>query len=281
MTINITIDPEKGNVAKILTTKEGKTTSKIVPLDAISDAFKNLIPNAHDTGYITKNLLRELVVNTSCRAFYFPEYVTDFKYQYNNSVRIKPNKYGIEVLNNFEGRSDSVLFIPRFVFKNILGFISNSNTTAFNPSFYQVYSVVPNIFGEITDDSTLVRFFPNQFTDYICWPSGFDTKILKNRDAKMQSTFVTQYLSARFNNDLFNVKLRHNNNYVQENLTEINNFFMEVTGKKSEEVQEASKVLWFYLLYFFLTTVKNIEPAVIVPKNDANGTLGSLFNKFK
>lgn len=270
MTININIEDAK-NYATVLLTNEGKTVSKKIPLTSLFESFQTLISAEKDTGYLTSNLLREVVKNTVCRAFYFKEFVTDFKYSTRRDYIRSSNKYNIKYINNDR---ESYLFIPNFKFTNILGFISNSNTESFNPSFYQIYSVTPNMFGSITDESKLVRFFPNQFEDKICWADSFNKDILKTRDLAVQSSFVTQYLTSKFNSDLFREALRQSS--LREYQTELDGFFREVCGETSSTIRDRDSVGWFYLVYYFLVTIKNIEPAALA---EDRGTLKRLFEQ--
>lgn len=272
MTINITIE-ETSQHASVLLTKDGKVESKKISLPSLFETFNSLISAEKDTGYVPSSLLREVVKNTVCRAFYFKEFITDFKYT-SRRDNIRPNnKYNITIVT--ERSTDTrYILIPNFKFTNILGFISNSNTEAFNPSFYQIFSVCPNIFGTIDDSSKLVRFFPNQFDDHICWANTFNKDVLKSRDIQTQSTFVTQYLTSKFNTDLFRHKLM--STHLTPYSTELDEFLMEVTNKNYSDLYSNDEVLCFYLTYYFLVTIKNIEPATIA--NDA-GTLGNLFNR--
>lgn len=258
MTINITIEDTK-NVASVLITRKGVTTSKKIQLNALSEAFQNLLTVEKDTGYISHNLIREVVKNTVCRAYYHKEFITDFKYTCRYTLTVKKNKYNIQVIDD-NGRV--TLLIPNFKYLNILGFISNSNTDAFNSSCYQVLSVVPNMFGEINDESKTVRFFPNQWDTNICWPSSFNKDVLNSRDISTQSTFVTQYLSSKFNTDLYDEKLRPN--LVQKWIVELDEFFQEVLGTSSDSFYSTDRVGWFYLTYYFLSTIQNIDPAALV-----------------
>ncbi len=268
MTININIEQTK-DFATVLLTNDGKTTSKKIPLTSLFETFQTLIAAERDTGYLTANLLRELVKNTVCRAFYYKEFITDFRYTTRHNMIKRNNKYNIQYIS--EERNNHIL-IPNFKFTNILGFISNSNTEAFNPSFYQIYSVAPNLLGNVDDNSNLVRFFPNQFDDHICWPNDFDKDILKSRDMKIQSSFVTKYLSSKFNSDLFRTSLRDRE--LTPYASELDEFFREVCNKNSQQAKEEDSVAWFYLVYYFLVNIKNIEPAVFA---DNRGNLKSLF----
>lgn len=271
MTIQITIE-NTGNVASIDITKEGKKTTKKVNLVDLSEAFQSLTAAEKDTGYLSSHLLREVVKNTVIRAYYFKEYITDFKYSCRTSLSIVKNKYNIELRDEDGTRT---LIIPEYKFTNILGFINNSNTEAFNPSFYQIYHVVPNIFGKIDGSSKYARFFPNQFDSYICWASSFNHDILKNKDPNIQSAFVPQYLSSRFNRDLFRENFNPRSRGVENYSQELDEFFREVSNKTSLEVFEQDQVGWFYLFYFFLVKIKQIEPASL---KNSGSTLNQLFS---
>lgn len=258
MPIDIKIE-ETNNIATVLITQEGRTVSKKIPLNALSEAFQNLIAMEKDTGYLSGNILREVIKNSVCRVYYFKEFLTTFKYTIHRDIIKTGNKYNITI-DRLEGRD--TMIIPNFKFTNILGFISNSNTDAFNPSCYQILSVVPDLFGNINDESKTIRFFPNQWDTNICWPNEFNKNILSTRDINVQQTFVTQYLNSRFNSDLFRQKLeiRHLDPYKQE----LDLFFKEVANRTSYEVYERDSVAWFFLTYFFLVTIKNIEPAALI-----------------
>lgn len=268
MTIDIKIE-NNAQMATVKVSADGKTESKKVPLNILFEVFQSMVSAQKDTGYLTPNLLREVVKNTVCRAYYFKEFVTDFKYTTGRERIRRGNKYGITY--NEDG---NLVVIPNFKFTNIVGFISNSNTDAFNPSFYQIYSVTTNLFGSVDDNSKLVRFFPNQFDDHICWPNTFNKDILKNRDLKIQSTFVTQYLDSKFNTDLFRHQLDRSKLRPWEE--ELDEFFNEVTGSDSDDFRGRDEVLWFYLTYFFLVTIKNIEPATMASDH---GTIKQLFDR--
>lgn len=258
MPININIE-ENNDLATVKITQEGKTVSKKIPINSLSESFQNLIALQKDTGYLSGNILREAVKNTVCRVYYFKEFVTTFRYSTHREIVNKTNKYDITIQNE-EGRD--TLLIPNFKFTNILGFISNSNTDAFNPSCYQILSVVPDLFGNISDESKTVRFFPNQWETYICWPNNFNKEILSNRNINIQQTFVTQYLNSRFNTDLFRQRLEPS--LVSTYKDELDTFFREISDRTSQQIYERDSVGWFFLTYFFLVTIKNIEPATLV-----------------
>ena len=97
--------------------------------------------------------------------------------------------------------------------------------------------------------------------------------ILKNRDLNVQSTYVSQYLNSKFNSDLFRDELPFSslNNYIEE----ADEFFREVLGSTAREAHDRDVVCWFYLTYYFLVTIKNIEPAVF------NISSGQLIKKGK
>lgn len=270
MSITIQIEDTK-DVASVLLQTEGKSVSKKIHLKSLSEAFQNLLATEKDTGYISNNLLREVVKNTVCRAYYFKEFITEFKYTTRYDTQIKQNKYNISI-QEIDGRN--TLVIPDFKFSNILGFISNSNTEAFNPSCYQILSVVPNMFGKIDDDSKTVRFFPNQWDTHICWPNTFNKDVLSNRDISIQSSFVPHYLSSKFNTDLFNTKLQLD--HVEPWKKELDDFFQEVCSTTSRSMLNQDSVGWFYLTYFFLSTIKNIEPAALV----SGSKLKTYFNNY-
>lgn len=271
MTINILI-PENSEHAELQVTTEGKTSVKKVKLNELFESFQNLVAAEKDTGYIHKNLLREVVKTTSCRAYFFKEFITTvrFRCSFDNGF-IKKNKYEIN-LERLDGYT--YLTFPTFKFTNILGFISNSNTEAFNPSFYQIYSVIPDVFGNVNDSCRYTRMFPNQFDSNICWPSSFDKEILKNRDYAVQSTFVTQYLSSRFNTDLWNNVFERNIVEEGENKREFNDFCLEVTGESSSRLRDMDRAAWFFFAYYFLVNIKNIEPAAHC---QSRGTVRQLF----
>lgn len=273
MPITININEQK-NTAQVLITEAGLTTSKNIPLHDLSEAFKNLTSARKDTGYLSNNLLREAVHNTVCRAYYYKEFITNFQYSMrSNMPEAKSNKYGITI----EPGSRPTLIIPNFKFTNIVGFISNSNTDAFNPSCYQILSVLPDIMGNVNDTSRTVRFFPNQWDSNICWPREFNQEILKNRNIVAQSTFVSQYLNSKFNSDLFEGKL--DTSKLQPYKEELNEFFKEIFRLNSDEIRSADNVGWFYLVYYFLVVIKNIEPTALA-QNNYTSNLKNYFDRY-
>ena len=258
MSINITIQ-DNANFAELqLVDPTGKALVKKVKLPELVEAFQSTISPQRDTGYIHKNLLRDCVKNTSCRAYYFKEVEVPVNFRLERDLRIKSNSHGIEIQRV---RDYSYLHIPKFKFTNILGFISNSNTEAFNQSFYQIYSVIPNILGGVDDASRYARLFPNQFTERVCWPNGFDDTILRSRDYNRQSTFVTQYLSSRFNTDLWNNVFDRSVLERPEYKDDFHNFLREVVSLSPAELRENNPYSLFFLSYYFLVTMKGVEPA--------------------
>ena len=131
LTINIKKD---ATVATITTEEEGKSNNKVISLENLIKLFTSLNGVKRDTGYLAANLLREDVANVCNRAYYFKEFVTDFRVSVNSTLRqlVKTNNpHGVSV-------EESNLKIDNYCFREIIGVISNSNTEAFNNSFYRI-----------------------------------------------------------------------------------------------------------------------------------------------
>lgn len=270
MSINITID-NNSSFATVTLKENNVNTSKKVPLSTILTLFNSLSTVAKDTGYLSSNLLREVSNQTCSRAFFFKEFVSELKFntREDRSYIKKSNPHGIK-------QDGSILIIPDFKHRNVLGFITNSNTDAFNPSFYKIYHAIPDIFNNVNDKTKLVAMFPNQFTSYICWPNDFDKKILAERDATTQATFISKYLTTNFNSDLFNTTFSKTKLAPLEK--ELDTFFSEVLTSCSsfKSFYSEHHVLSFYLIYYFISNIKGLNPANYT-NDDSHTTLGRLF----
>ena len=275
LTINIKKD---ASVATVTTEEEGKASNKVISLENLIKLFTSLNGVKRNTGYLAANLLREDVGTVSNRAYYFKDFVTDFRVASSSTLRslVKTdNPHGVSL-------EESCLKIENYHFREIIGVISNSNTDAFNNSFYRIYNAILPMTGVIDDNTKLVSIFPNQFDNRVCWPSGLNTDFLNSKDFKIQSTFITRYLSSRFNSDLFSGHMNFDRLSSQDQ-SEFKAFLKEIfndydDSEPYEVLRRNFNNVFHFFLYFFLSNVKNINPASIVPSNGNTTTLGNFFN---
>lgn len=102
LTINIKKD---ASVATVTTEeeREGKASNKVISLENLIKLFTSLNGVRRNTGYLAANLLREDVGTVSNRAYYFKEFVTDFRVASSSSLRslLKTNNtYGVSLEEN-------------------------------------------------------------------------------------------------------------------------------------------------------------------------------------
>lgn len=281
MSIKIEIK-DQDSVATVQVVENNIAKTKQVTLESLLSLFNSLVGTKKDTGYLNSNLLREESNKISKRAFLFKEFITDFKVRKTLILHIKAdNKYGFKYEKDGLGDRDYLL-IPGFTYRDIIGVICNSNTQAFNPSYYQIFCAHPNMFGTFDDNTKLTRFFPNQFNDHICWPNGFNKDILSNKDPVVQSSFITQYLSSKFNSDLFYYKFR--NAKLSPFMEEFNTFAFEVFDIHEDYkdsafsyLQSESQHVASFVMYYFLSNIKNINPATLC--DTMSMTLGGFFKE--
>lgn len=275
LTINIKKD---ASVATVTTEEEGKASNKVISLENLIKLFTSLNGVKRNTGYLAANLLREDVGTVSNRAYYFKEFVTDFRVASSSSLRslLKTNNtYGVSLEEN-------CLKIENYCFREVIGVISNSNTDAFNNSYYRIYNAILPMTGVIDDQTKLVSIFPNQFDNRVCWPSGLNLDFLNNKDFKIQSTFITRYLSSRFNSDLFNSHMNVDR-LSNTDQAEFKTFLKEIFNDSDdiepfETLRRNFNNVFHFFLYFFLSNIKKINPASIVSGNGNCTTLGNFFN---
>lgn len=275
LTINIKKD---ASVATVTTKEEGKASNKVISLENLIKLFTSLNGVKRNTGYLAANLLREDVGTVSNRAYYFKEFVTDFRVASSSSLRslLKTNNtYGVSLEEN-------CLKIENYCFREVIGVISNSNTDAFNNSYYRIYNAILPMTGVIDDQTKLVSIFPNQFDNRVCWPSGLNLDFLNNKDFKIQSTFITRYLSSRFNSDLFNSHMNVDR-LSNTDQAEFKTFLKEIFNDSDdiepfETLRRNFNNVFHFFLYFFLSNIKKINPASIVSGNGNCTTLGNFFN---
>ena len=247
-------------------------------LENLIKLFTSLNGVRRNTGYLAANLLREDVGTVSNRAYYFKEFVTDFRVASSSSLRslLKTNNtYGVSLEEN-------CLKIENYCFREVIGVISNSNTDAFNNSYYRIYNAILPMTGVIDDQTKLVSIFPNQFDNRVCWPSGLNLDFLNNKDFKIQSTFITRYLSSRFNSDLFNSHMNVDR-LSNTDQAEFKTFLKEIFNDSDdiepfETLRRNFNNVFHFFLYFFLSNIKKINPASIVSGNGNCTTLGNFFN---
>lgn len=275
LTINIKKD---ASVATVTTEEEGKASNKVISLENLIKLFTSLNGVKRNTGYLAANLLREDVGTVSNRAYYFKEFVTDFRVASSSSLRslLKTNNtYGVSLEEN-------CLKIENYCFREVIGVISNSNTDAFNNSYYRIYNAILPMTGVIDDQTKLVSIFPNQFDNRVCWPSGLNLDFLNNKDFKIQSTFITRYLSSRFNSDLFNSHMNVDR-LSNTDQAEFKTFLKEIFNDSDdiepfETLRRNFNNVFHFFLYFFLSNIKKINPASFVSENGNCTTLGNFFN---
>lgn len=262
-------------------TVKNKTTQEIKKTDlpTVLNLISTLTSTDKDTGYLNSSLIREAVFKVSSRAFYLKAFPTEVKYTMRERIDSRfiksDNPFGIKV-------RDGRLIFPDFIFRDVVGFISNSNTDGFNPSFYKVYNAIPDMLGNITDSTQLVHMFPNQFAGNICWPDSFDKKILSTRNLLTQSSFVTQYLTSIFNADLFQNTISMSDARAYEK--DFNLFLKDVLHPDHqmtfESLSENYSGIFLFLFYYFISNVKNLNPTILTKKS-VRTTLGSLFEQYK
>lgn len=272
MPLKININ-DNSDSATITTIEDGKSVNKTVSLENLIKIFTSLNGVKRDTGYLAANLLREDAGVVCNRAFYFKDFFCDFRVSTERSLSNiikKDNKYGIVE------ESGGVIKIPNYHFREMVGVISNSNNDAFSASYYQVYNVMPSLNNTLDDNTKLVRIFCNQFTDRICWPSDVQPhEFLNHKEYKIQSTFVTRYLTSKFNHDLFNPRLDYRKLTV-EDLTKFRKFLDEVFSVQDvfDRVRGYSNVFVF-LLYYFTSNILGLNPTVLASGHE--NTLGQFF----
>lgn len=268
---------ENSNVATI--TVKNKTTQEIKKTDipTVLNLISTLTSNEKDTGYLNSSLIREAVRKVSSRAFYLKTFITPVMY------RLREKDGFINPSNPFGIKEESGrLVFPDFIFRDIIGFISNSNTDKFNPSYYKIYNAVPDMLGSISDHTTLIPLFPNQFGNRICWPDSFDQGILAKRDPQVQSSFVTKYLTSIFNSDL--LERYFDKKAFEPHEKEFNTFLNEVFNKDHKtdykSLYDNYPGLFLFFAYYFLSNIKELTPANFTRK-DYHVKLGSLFTQYK
>lgn len=277
--MNLNISIKKNASSAVVTTEEaGKYVNKSVPLESLIKLFTTLNGTKRDTGYLTSNLLREDVGAVSNRAYYFKSFIADCKvaqFRGLSDVLKKDNPYGFYI-------DENALVIKDMNYRDIVGVISNSNTEVFNNSYYRIYNAIVPLSGVIDDSTKLIPMFPNQFGNRVCWPENLDKSFLDTKDFNAQSTFVTRYLCSKFNNDLYRETLSYSNLDAQDRL-EYTSFLADIFLYPSKEVVRSvyanSSVLHSFLLYFFLSNIKNINPATIARSDsEYQSTLGNFFS---
>ena len=275
MNLNISIKKD-ASVATVTTEEEGKYVNKTVPLESLIKLFTTLNGTKRDTGYLASNLLREDVGNVSNRAYYFKNFIADCRVSVSSSLRnvLKTdNPYGISI-------DENAIVIKDMNYRDIVGVISNSNTDVFNVSYYKIYNAVVPLSGVINDSTRLVQIFPNQFGNRVCWPDGLDQSFLSKKDFSTQSTFVTRYLCSKFNNDLYRNSLTTSHLSSQDKQEYIN-FLLEIFNIEREDivgtVNGYSVALQCFLIYFFLSNIKKINPATVA-RSESESTLGAFFS---
>lgn len=280
MTISIKIYPNN-QLADLSIEKDNILSSKKIALSELSRVFSASDPVKKDTGYLPKELLREVISKNSTRYYHFPSVVTEVCIL-SRGIEVKEdNPYGIR------GDSDYIYF-PDFIYRDVLGVIVNNLNEEFSHTNYRVTFPVPNLFGTYTSASTCVQLFPNHFYERICWPTDFDTYFLKSKDARIQSSFVPKYLSTKFNTDIFQ-RVRLNRELFEKELVEEFSAFMcecfEVRAFNSlseinDKLYENSLVTLFGL-YFFLSNIKNQNLTAFLDLEESGSfTLDTVVHRF-
>lgn len=277
--LNITI-PAAASTAIVSQTTEGEKTSvKEVSLEDLFKVFSEMNTVEADTGYLCPSLLRETRGRVFRRAYHYKEFVTPIEVRKNGlEYSVKTNPHGIS-------ETDRYLKFDSFIYRDIIGCISNNNGAEFNASGYRVYCAVPSITGLFTDATRLISVFPNQFDSNICWPDNFNRQVLNQRNAAAQTTYITSYLASKFNSDLF----RQSFNYSRMSEEHANGFKVfaqevfsgiptDLNGQDLiQRMRRNCEVTTLFLVYFYLSSVLSINPVIYMP--NTTNTLGAFFSQ--
>ena len=262
MNIDISIPHNSQEANLKLTSPNGESTIKKVLLHTLIEKLTSIVPPEEDTGYLCPHLIRRISQGTLVSRYYsYPQYTTTVRCVLGSSdLTVKENPYNIskEIMGDY-----SYLVFPEFVFRNVVGFTINNNNESHNCVAYRVALAKPNILGEIDDKSVISTMLPNHFSNHICWPRDFDSaSLLRNKNESVQHSFISQYLSSRFNNDLLQEISNPNmsTELREEFTTFLNSIFNQTTGRRVLDQEWNSRVFPRLLWYYFISNVKNENP---------------------
>ena len=261
MSINISINKNSENAILSLS-ENGVIKNRTISVSDLISNLSVLKPTEEDSGYLPKRLIRKIIrSNTILRYYHFEEFKTTVSTVCD--VEVKDNPYGIrsETVDN-----NTYIVFPEFSIKNIVGIIENNNNESHNSTRYKVMVCQQDLLG-IHDSIKTTDFFPNHFANYICWPKNFDfNAFLSSRDGNIQSSFITQYFSNRFNNDLLPRISNPFEKMDKDLLEEFKNFLNEIFNSQDfiqsfiENFAERSLSHHRFLWYYFISNIKNQNP---------------------
>lgn len=193
--------------AKITQHRENSRVSvKNIPIAELPKLIRLSAANTQkdsDTGYISPNLIREVIAHGQVRRLYlYPTLQFECKVRaYLDEDEDYPtfnesNKYGIKLID------DHIVF-PDFTFRNFGLMIANVNNEEFTCVRHNFGCISTDFFDFVNEQSRLYFSMLNHFDQRVCWHGSFDQSLLNERNTNKQGKLVYNYLNSNFNSDLY------------------------------------------------------------------------------
>ncbi len=240
---------------------------KNIPISELPSLIRNSAANTQkdsDTGYMSPNLIREVIAHGQVRRLYlYPSLTFECK------VRAYLDEDDEEYPNFNQSNSQGITYVdghivfPNFVFRNFGLMIANVNNEEFSCVRHNFGCISTDFFDQVTEQSKLHFAMLNHFDQRVCWHGSFDQSLLNERNTVKQGKLVYNYLNSNFNSDLYlrNVPSEDAiNKYRSEGLE---TFLCDVFSDDFETILEqrgmgAGVVVHVAILYF-LTTKLNLK----------------------
>ncbi len=270
--IDINIKPQSPVVRVTLTQTDKRVIHKNVRTNQLTDLIKDsaaTILRDADTGFISPNLVREVIAHGQVRRLYlFPEVQFNCRYRvhgredtFMRDFTPGDNEWGIKTVQD-ERDGNTYLEIPNFVYRNFGLFIVNVNDESFNCVRHNYGCVSTDMFDRLSDASNLHFTLLNHFDTSVCWHGGFNRESLNSRDTNVQARTVHSYLNSNFNSDL---KLRCVPNNVQRFFAEGLEAFLKTLfpNTNPNEIVDAARsrsgIHLALLINYYLSTVRRMK----------------------
>lgn len=259
------------------TRTNGTVVSKHINIRDLPDLIKDsssVTLKEKDTGYMPTNLMRDVVAQNQIRRLYYvPEYTFNFRFFTGDGLPdISSNKYNITIKYD-DNLEEDILHIPNFLLRDVCSYIVNVNDTGTNIVKYNFGVLTTNMIGRVSDESGVIRLFPNHFDNDVCWGDNNTAvrDLLNNTDTYVQSNLHNHYFNSIFNTDIFPT-IRFKQEVVTSYRAEILGFFNEILyGLPCNEDDFITDYLdscdYAYLTVYFFATIKKLRPVDFLATN--------------
>ena len=235
---------------------------KNIPIAELPTLIRNSAANTQkdsDTGYMSPNLIREVIAHGQVRRLYlYPTLTFECKVRayFDEDEEDYPrfneeNSYGIKFI-------DEHLVFPDFTFRNFGLMIANVNNEEFSCVRHNFGCISTDFFDHVHDQSKLYFAMLNHFDQRVCWHGSFDQSLLNERNTTKQGKLVYNYLNSNFNSDLYLRNVPSDAAITKYRSEGLEDFLCNVFSERFENILEQRNmsqgvIVHVAILYYFTT----------------------------